>query len=123
MVCAEVIDVDLFVVLEGLEEEEAKEEEGNIFASVTSTACACTPCTTSHLVVKRARRIASAGPGVTAPLPFSSDCREDTTEDEDPATTEGDIAIANKCSRCAVLSAGSVMLASGCSDGRAVDHW
>jgi hypothetical protein len=43
------------------EAKEAKEEEGNIFASVTSTACARTPCTTSHRVVKRARRIASAG--------------------------------------------------------------
>jgi hypothetical protein len=76
-----------------------------MFASVTSTACARTPFTLSQRVVKRARRTARTGA-------------------EGCATGEaGDIEIAKRCRRCAVLIGGRVMLVRGCSDAIAVDHW
>ncbi len=79
---------------------------GSMFATVTSTTCARSSLTVSHLEVKRARRIDNGGSGGS----------------DEAGTMDGEMAIANICTRLEVFNVGSVILFNGFSDSTELDH-
>jgi hypothetical protein len=78
---------------------------GRRFASVTSTAWARRPLTSSHRDVNLARRIEREGPEMTF-----------------KGTTDGENDSPNRCNRCFMLVAGKVIVFNACSDKTEVDH-